>query len=324
MEGARRPEKFKQGLPYYYDESYINYEEAENFFENFFKYQLFENDKLLEPEEMPELNFSCFSIGYRECISNLNYLEKRLQKLNKQQKEIQTIFDKFKITNIASPVKWDDKNLPQEMLEDLANGKMTPEEAEEYCKKYPLKNKKPSNSPKIQTIHFRSVLDQGTAKPESDFYNFHCNHNLLKPRGLIHHFTKPNSNESMFVMGQGLLDDISFKKDLTNEDGDSKEQNLEKTYKYNYLGHDLDCYCDAINDKLNLHYSNFIMGKDIHYSNPEYLSIKENEFNPNKTPNDKDWQTLNDEWDKILCARKQLKYAKKKQEQEQNITTSKL
>src|SRR5690606_31599686 len=25
MEGKRRPEKFRQGLPYYYDQSYINY-----------------------------------------------------------------------------------------------------------------------------------------------------------------------------------------------------------------------------------------------------------------------------------------------------------
>ena len=74
----RREERFRKGLPYYFDESYINVEESENFYNQVLKNRFFDkDDKLKNPQDVNKIILFGFSIGHRENKSHVNLLHQR-------------------------------------------------------------------------------------------------------------------------------------------------------------------------------------------------------------------------------------------------------
>ncbi|NBV06520.1 MAG: hypothetical protein EBS06_04710 [Proteobacteria bacterium] len=133
----RREERFRKGIPYYYDESYINQEESENFFNQVLRNRFFdENDKLKNPDDVKKIILFGFSIGHRENKSHVNFLHQKISQAlvreGKDVKQISEYFSKLALVNIASPVNWEGRKLPKNIIEGLDNGTISPKDAEDY------------------------------------------------------------------------------------------------------------------------------------------------------------------------------------------------
>ena len=300
LEGEERPKRFREGLPYYYDESYINKTESTHFFDNVLKPRFFDDGKLRDPETISPLLLAGFSIGYREVKSHLNFLYEEISKTaekegsSNQQHLIQEYFNKIAVINVASPLNWSGRKLPKEIISALAEGEISPKEAEELYIKEGSPKEKTYPPVKINILHYRSVVDRGTAKPEDDFNNFHCNRELYHPE--IFYFIRPDTKEAMYVMGTGLIKSM-----LLNND------KLGSSYKNNSLGHNLDNYLESIyeNPKLfrpieNLQHflsTNKSANKKIDFTNTQYqLGTTMLLFNENRCPDEKDRLALIKAW----------------------------
>ncbi len=305
-EGERRPERFRLGLPYYYDESYINQEESEHFFNEVFKNKFFDaDDNLKNPQDIKPLTLIGFSIGHRENKSHINYLQQKLfdalDREGKSSEDIEAYLTKLTLINIASPVHWENRKLPQEILEGLVTGDVTPKEAEEY---YAINSSSLTSSlplVKIRTIHYRSILDMGTAKPTADFNNFHCNSNLYGAD--IFHFTRPNNEkEDMYVMGVGLVRNSQL--DVSG-------------YKNNILGHNLENYAKAIHDNPTTLQPIYSLGfGNLSELEQERIHPVERFYQSDRIPAEEDSSVLKEEWKGELLDRKARKsYSLTKQEE---------
>ncbi len=305
LEGALLPQRFTQGLPYYYDESYINHAVARDFFNQVFRLRFFNQDgKLKKPDEIPPLLLLNFSIGYREQKSNLNFLYQvilhELDKEGRSLTQIRDYFDKIISINIASPVNWSgQKKLPKEKLFELATGKITPIEAEEYFKnfgeiEYNRKNLFNMPSPEL-TIGVRSVFDKGTAKPAADFDNFHANEELYyrNREGRIIRPDLAYGKHDMFVLGPGLVPEVLF--DYRNW----------PHLKSNIYGHNLEHYTQAILDNRNLHsrivgdiFEKMLTDYDKRLDGHQDYKMFEAIYDEDRERSDREWEIVKEEWHK--------------------------
>ena len=288
---VKRDERFRKGLPYYYDESYINDEESSNFFKKVLEKRFFDNKgKLKDPENVSNLMLFGFSIGHRENKSHMNYLYQKIsstvEKEGINSKQIQAYFNKIALINIASPVNWDCRKLPKEIIVGLEQGKISPGEAEEYYEKHGSIDKEIPYPPiTTRTINYRSVLDFGTAKPKSDFNNFHCNHDLFV--GKIFKFKSPKQGqESMYLIGKGLMEDI-LEEDI-------------KTWKNNTLGHNLTNYAKTIYGNVETLFPVNILKSSKDWERTDAIKdsmTKVAIFKKDREPSTKDFGKLKENWD---------------------------
>lgn len=220
-------ERFESYRNYYYDPNYIDPKEAKNFFDIYFKNKLFDDCGNIKNNDC-DITFACFSIGFREAISNLNYLYSYLVEKNTPQPEIDQIFDKIKIINIASPINTS------------------------LCNKF--------NS-KIRT--FISATDFGTAKPIDNITNFYLNRDLALNIDKSLLFSNVCNNHDVLVAGYKISDiaittpklqndSVKFKVNFLGHDLDSYcsmvliSQFAKKYVKFDSLDNILKNYDDNI------------------------------------------------------------------------------
>jgi len=293
-----RPARFRRGLPGYYDRTYINQEESENFFNKILKNRFFDDKGILKnPENISNLVLFGFSIGHRENLSHINYLHKQISKAlldeGSDKKFIQNYFDKISLINIASPLNWDDIKLPTEILEGLESGRLSPADAEKYRLENPnTKQLEEDKLPKFTIINYRSVVDMGTSKPISDFNVFHCNKNFYVPKIFSFGRFGMSGYEVMYIIGRGLIEESFI------DEGDIE------TIKTNGLGHDLSAYVDAIskNTDLMIPITNLLKGR----VNTGLGFIRT--FNPDKNPTDEDRSVLKLEWGRQVEKAEAMKF----------------
>ncbi|MES2677941.1 MAG: hypothetical protein V4612_06510 [Pseudomonadota bacterium] len=295
----RREGRFKKGLMYYYDESYINEEESENFFNKILKNRFFDKDgKLKNPGNVSNLMLFGFSIGHRENISHMNYLHERIAEAlvreGKSPDLVQEYFTKIALINIASPVNWEGLRLPKEMLSELESGSISMQDAEEAVKEYMSQNKSPKSKvmklPELKIINYRSFTDVGTLKLESDFNNFNCNRRFAAPK--IFKFLRPDrESEVLYVMGKSLVPDVFF------DDGAIKDDSL---------GHNLSNYARAIFDNSETMFPILVLRSTEHWhqiQDVQQSGVIEIAYNPNRAPSDLDRAEVRQIFQETLFAR---------------------
>jgi hypothetical protein len=305
-DAERRSERYRKGLPYYYDGEYINVEESENFFEKVFKERFFDPvSKLKDPKTIQPLALFGFSIGHRENISHVNYLHERIiNALRNEGKNVgltSRYFEKLTLVNIGSPVSWGRGRLPKSMIDGLVEGIVTPKDAEECLDsqkklgteeevvKYPV--------PDVKTINYRSAFDAGTAKPKEDFANFHCNQ-LLLTTPQVACFTRPGViKDKMYVFGHGLVPEIF----LTDDAQEPPKNNL--------LGHDLPDYADAIAKHPATMHPILTLGSlvkaDPLHSGSGVIQLA---YDPKKAISEKDKEILELKWSREIRRREFMKF----------------
>ncbi len=310
----RREERFRKGIPYYYNESYINQEESENFFNQVLKNRFFDKGgKLNNPKDIKKIILFGFSIGHRENKSHINFLYQRiseaLEKEGRDQKQIKEYFNKIALVNIASPVNWEGRKLSEEIIKELDEGRISPQDAENYYNAHKETQNLHSKPmvPLVREVGFRSVLDMGTAKPESDFNNFHCNQDLYRAR--IFRFVRPEQRTAeMYLFGKGAVDKVF--------DG----VGVDNGYKQNKLGHNLTDYSAAIfnNAEAICRVHSLELSTDFQYM-PK-VNFDERTFDKDRIPEDVDIGILQEEWHRALLDRAVTKLYQDLVNQEQKNT----
>ncbi len=303
-DAERREERFRKGLPYYYNETYINEEESENFFNKVLKKRFFnEGGQLKDPNKVNNLVLFGFSIGHRENVSHVNYLRKKIVEALAQEKKppelLQEFFYKIALVNIGSPINWEGKKLPHEMLVDLESGKKSIQEAEAHYSKNGLLEPDEEELPELRVINYRSVVDMGTAKPRSDFNVFHGNPKLYSAK--TYRIERPNrALEDMYVFGQGLVKE-SF-----------VSSNVGEFLKSNILGHDLCAHAQTINDNEEALMPIMVLKSSTKFNiAPVQRGVVEMLYNPNKKPSTSDMDFVKLEWFRECARREAMKlYAK--------------
>lgn len=292
-----RQERFRKGLPYYYDESYINEEESENFFKQVLQKRFFKDDgKLKDPRKVSDLVLFGFSIGHRENISHMNYLWEKLTEALEKEGKIPSLitkyFDKVALVNIGSPVNWSDKKVSQEILTAIEQGSITPADIKEehYVTRVTPAYRRLSH---INIVNFRSVFDMGTAKPAADFNNFHCNPDLYVPE--IFKYNRPFGKEYMYVLGAGKVRELYFEDEL-------------ETLKHNSLGHELRNYAQAIFDSKSLNsILSLISSPRSDISRSESADRGYLVYDQNRQPSESDIESLQKEWRRELAVREVMR-----------------
>lgn len=300
-EGESSKTRFQKGLPYYYDESYINQEESENFFEKFLKLRFFnKDDSLKNLDEISPLLLLNFSIGYRETKSHMNFLYQKVLKVLEKEgidlKEVSKIFDKIQSINVASPVNWSNKKLPNYLIKELENGNISVRDIENYMTKefisFDQRDLFQLPSPE-QTISVRSIFDKGTAKPVDDFNNFHRNHKLFQyPVNYFErqYLNNPIKKDEMTIIKDTKLYNISFCKS-----GNSIY------LKNNSLGHNLPNYTEAMSNSSAQHlkverFKDFLLNIKSEQVEQNKNNIPKIEYQIGRIPTEIDNETLINQW----------------------------
>lgn len=293
-EGERIPERFREGLAFYFKEDYIDEEESENFFNKILKPRIFEKDgKLKNPDDIKPFILCGYSVGHRGgTVSHINYLHEKIKEAFAKDGKgsrwnlIKKYYSKITVVNIASPVNWANINLPKEVVDEIVKGSMSPREALQYYEEHGSYGMECPTFPAsyITTINYRSLFDMGTAKPEHDFVNFHCRKELFELSASC--FARPLvASEKMYVLGQPYLhEDLE---DPTNPAS----------------GYKGDLYHHGLGDNVGMMRK---FGFNPNYSEetkqiPSHKKFSTPiEFDTNREATDKDWKCLRDEWRKEL------------------------
>ncbi len=305
-----RQERFRKGLPYYYDESYVNEEESQNFFKQVLEKRFFTDGKLKDPRKVQNLLLVGFSIGHRENISHINFLyDKIAQSLDKEGKNpslIQRYFEKVAVVNIGSPVNWRGKKVSKEILTAVEQGTIDLGDITE--KDYTdFGDAEVRRLDRISVLNIRSVMDMGTAKPEADFNNFHCNSLLYRPE--IFKSVRLGRNESMYIFGAGKVKELYFDKS--------------DVLKHNFLGHGLESYAKAIHDSTST--TKTILSL---LSSPRYdLSLPESDvlylpYDQNRRPSLEDTKILEEAWAGELQIREVMRSRSRAKENSNDVSNS--
>ena len=220
-------ERFESYRNYYYNPHYIDSKEAKNFFNIYFKNKLFDDFGNIKNNN-ENITFACFSIGFREAVSALNYLYDYLVEKNTAQPKIDQIFDNIKIINIASPINTSSYN---------------------------------KFNSKIRTII--STTDFGTAKPIDNITNFYLNRDLALNIDKSLLFSNVCNNHDVLVPGYKISDiaittpklqndSVEFKVNFLGHDLDSYcsiasiSQFIKKYVKFDSLDNILENYDDSL------------------------------------------------------------------------------
>lgn len=297
-DAEQRQERFRKAMPYYYDQSHINEEESRNFFDQVLKKKFFNDEgRLKDFRKMSDLVLFGFSVGHRENVSHINFLQREISSaLDRESKSpdlIKKYFEKVALVNIGSPVNWSGKRVSQKILKALESGEILPAEITE--KDFIVESAGHSMQKKslqFNIVNFRSVFDMGTAKPESDFNNFHCNSAIFVPE--IFKFARPNHKDYMYVLGAGKVREFYFDESEMPKD--------------NALGHELINYARAIFDsegaKRPILALTSSAKSDISRAEPD---VRYFVYDPERKPSDDDKETLREEWSRSLAVRNFLR-----------------